>query len=73
MKSLTLTALLILAGCATEPREYVCFNPLDGGAARVDVPAPNVVDSRSSLQITAEDGAVISVPKSLCIQIRKAQ
>lgn len=71
-KYLILAALAtLLPGCASKPKTYVCFNPLNVlQSALVKTDSPQVLDKGNRLELTVEDGMVI-VPKSLCVEIRE--
>lgn len=75
MKYLLLVLALTLTSCSAKaPTQYICVNPafaLQG--VQINTVDASIKDKGATLEITTEDGSTIIVPKSLCIEVRRAK
>lgn len=63
-------ALIALSSCTSSPKTYVCMSALTPlGGIEADTSNPAVKESSSSLEITTPQGAKVTIPKSLCVQV----
>lgn len=76
MKPLFISIICLLSSCSSPPEKvtYTCINPMMVlNSVTIPVPSDTVKDLGSSLQVTTQEGNVLTISKSLCLKIKEPQ